>query len=322
MRVVLFDADGDDQILRDKALDPAGLADNELAWIDVHAEQAAGIREALSPFGLGDLPFEPLLDPDHAPLFSHQDWFGARAIAPSWNGHIAECSPLPWLLLVGPNVVVTIHRDQLAFLDDIAALEDPDSRIGKLGADSFAAGLLDRMLTSYFDAVDAFEDRLDHLEVEILKPRVRNEHLPELRRLRADVSRLRRLLSSHRDLFDAMARPDFQPDQPEKVEKQFRAVSARYERAMDAVENARDLVVGSYELLSTRLSQRTNESMRVLTFVTVLLGTLAVVAGVLGMNFQATLFETGTSGFWITVGAMALFVAAALLIGRVRGWWR
>jgi Mg2+ and Co2+ transporter CorA len=114
---------------------------------------------------------------------------------------------LPWLLLVGPNVVVTIHRDQLAFLDDIAALEDPDSRIGKLGADSFAAGLLDRMLTSYFDAVDAFEDRLDHLEVEILKPRVRNEHLPELRRLRADVSRLRRLLSSHRDLFDAMARP-------------------------------------------------------------------------------------------------------------------
>jgi Mg2+ and Co2+ transporter CorA len=40
------------------------------------------------------------------------------------------------------------------------------------------------------------------------------------------------------------------------------------------------------------------------------------------MNFQATLFETGTTGFWITVGAMALFVAAALLVGRVRGWWR
>ena len=194
--------------------------------------------------------------------------------------------------------------------------------IGKLGADSFAAALLDRLLTAYFDAVDAFEERLDDLEVEILKPRVPSAHLQELRRMRHVVAQLRRLLSSHRDLFDAMARPDFQPDQPEKVEAQFRAVSRRYERTMDAVENARDLVVGSYELLTTRLSQRTNDTMRALTFVTVMLGSLAVVAGVLGMNFQASLFETGSTGFWITVGAMAGFVVLALLIGHRRGWWR
>jgi magnesium transporter len=106
------------------------------------------------------------------------------------------------------------------------------------------------------------------------------------------------------------------------VVAEFRALSARYERAVDAVENARDLVVGSYELLSTRLSQRTNDTMQLLTFATVLLGSLAVIAGVLGMNFQAALFQTGTDGFWITVGAMSLVVLGAMLLARRRGWWK
>jgi len=87
------------------------------------------------------------------------------------------------------------------------------------------------------------------------------------------------------------------------------------------VENARDLVVGSYELLTTRLSQRTNDTMRTLTFVTVLLGSLAVVAGVLGMNFEAALFRSGSRGFWIAVGAMAAFVVLAMVVGRRRDWW-
>jgi Mg2+ and Co2+ transporter CorA len=60
--------------------------------------------------------------------------------------------------------------------------------------------------------------------------------------------------------------------------------------------------------------------MRVLTVVTVLLGTLAVVAGVLGMNFPAPFFDSGARGFWTAVGAMAGLTAAILLLARWRRW--
>ena len=96
--------------------------------------------------------------------------------------------------------------------------------------------------------------------------------------------------------------------------RHFRALEQRFDRAMDAVENARDLVVGSFELFATRSAERTNDTMRALTFATVLLGSLAVIAGVLGMNFQVPLFETGMHGFWIAIGAMggiALMAVAA-----------
>jgi Mg2+ and Co2+ transporter CorA len=46
------------------------------------------------------------------------------------------------------------------------------------------------------------------------------------------------------------------------------------------------------------------------------------VAGVLGMNFQAKIFDTGSAGFWTTVAAMASVAIGALLLARWRGWWR
>lgn len=321
-RILLFDAEGEDREITPGDLDLARVSQNELAWIDIRVHDASQIAEALCQFGIEGLPLASLMDHQNGAWFTQRDWFGARAIAPTWDATHETFSGAAWLLAVGPNVVVTVHRRRIAFLEDVFANEDPDSRVGKISADSFAAALLDRLLTTYFDAVDAFEERVDRLEVEILEPTLRYTHLPSLRRLRRAVSILRRQLSAHREVFDTFSRPDFQPDQDDKVEKQFRSVSLRYERAVDAVENARDLVVGSYELLSTRLSQRTNETMRLLTFVTVLLGSLAVIAGMLGMNFRAGIFDTGSEGFWTAAGLMALLVLVALLIARWRGWWK
>lgn len=321
VRVLLFNADGIDQRIGIEQLELDALSPRQLAWIDLQAPDAAAIAPLLQQLGLERLPLIRLLDPDSAPLCDYQDWFVARALAPERPAQGAPQGQ-PWLLAVGPNAVLTVHGEALPFLDDVFALEDPDSQLGALSAEAFAAALLDRMLTVYLDAIAEFEDRVDALEMAILEPKMRGGQLKQLRDLRHMVSRLRRMLTAHRRLFDALPRPDFRPHLPPEVNAHYVAVSARYERTVDAVENARDLVLGSFELLAARLSQRTNDSMRLLTFVTALLGTLAVVAGVMGMNFDAPVFATGARGLWVTVGGMAALVVAALLFARYRRWWR
>lgn len=321
-RVLLFDAKGQDRDADLQSLDITRLAEHELAWIDIQAKDHRDVQQVFETLALEPPDIDSLFEPDAEPLSVREDWFAARAIAPCWNDAEADLDRVPWLLVVGPNVVVTAHKKPIAFLDTFKEHHDPGSSVGALDGDSFAVVLLDRMLTAWFDAMDAFECKLDTLEVDILENRAHTGHLPYLRTLRRAAAAFRRLLSQHRDLFDALRRPDFRPERDDHVDKRFRAVADRYERAMDAAENARQLVVGSYELLETRLSQRTNETMRLLTFVTVLLGGLAVVAGVLGMNFQAKIFNTGSAGFWTTVAAMASVAIAALLLARWRGWWR
>ena len=60
-----------------------------------------------------------------------------------------------------------------------------------------------------------------------------------------------------------------------------------------------------------------NETMRVLTFVTVLLGTLALVAGIMGMNFELAFFHSGQTGFLLVTGAMIVATAASPSSARV-----
>ena len=323
VRALLFDANGEDRPVDDpRTLELDSLTDEELAWVDILSDGREATEALMREVGLEPHFIAPLFDPKADPLVMRKGWFAVRAIAPHWVEHEENVHGTPWLLVVGPNVVFTAHKDPIPFLDAVVAHHDPASHIGDLDADSFAIALLDRMLTAYYAALDAFEVRVDRMEVAMLRGHVHGGYARELGSLRRAVARFRRLLGSHRDLFDALRRADFRPEQDILVQKRFRAVAERYERTMDAVENARDLVIGSFELLDTRLSQRTNETMRLLTFVTVLLGTLAVVAGVLGMNFQATLFDTGTRGFWAAVGAMAGVVVLALLLARWRGWWK
>ena len=175
-------------------------------------------------------------------------------------------------------------------------------------------------MDTYLHAVSDFEAAVDRLEVSVLSASAPRECLQDLADLRRGASRLRRMLAPHRHVFGAMARPDFRPDDAGIADKHFRALEQRFERAMDAVENARDLVVGSFELFATRSAERTNDTMRALTFVTVLLGTLSVVAGTLGMNFAAPFFDTGGRGFWIAFAGMSLVAVVAIIIARWRRW--
>ena len=129
---------------------------------------------------------------------------------------------------------------------------------------------------------------------------------------------MRRMLAAHGPFFSGLARPDFRPQVDGETNKQFHNLDVHYESAMDMVENARDLVVGSLELFTSRTAHRTNVCMRRLTFMTALLGVLGVSAGALGMDFNAPMFNAGKVGFTWTLGAMAVFPATAGLVGRKR----
>jgi Mg2+ and Co2+ transporter CorA len=90
---------------------------------------------------------------------------------------------------------------------------------------------------------------------------------------------------------------------------------------MAAVENARELVIGTFELFSNQIALRTNGAMRMLTFATVVIGCQTVIAGALGMNFKASLFKSATFGFWAAIVGMAGVTLLAVWIGKRKDWF-
>lgn len=320
----LFDGEGQDRDVDLTTLDVSALTERQLLWVDVEDDEASDshslVAYLVEQLKLGPHAVEALQSLDgRTDLASFGDWFLAQAVAVEHEGGL-RFRGRGLAIVCGHNVVVSLHRGPVQFLEQLRGRERADTRLGTLSAESFTASLLGWLVDSYLHAVSDFEAAVDRLEVSVLSARAPRESLQDLADLRRGASRLRRMLAPHRHVFGAMARPDFRPDDAGIADKHFRALEQRFERAMDAVENARDLVVGSFELFATRSSERTNDTMRTLTFVTVLLGTLSVVAGTLGMNFAAPFFDTGGRGFWIAFAGMALVAVVAIVVARWRRW--
>lgn len=321
LRATLFDADAEDLSLDEDDIDLAALGVHQLLWVDLqdndNGDAGACLDRLVDKLGLEDgraalraLNGTPVLQ-------NFGEWFLVAVNAVQGGGKL-RFQGRGLAIACGERFVLSLHRGPLEILDELYARERGETRIGSLRPESFTASLLDWQVDSYLHAVSDLEEAVDRLEVSLLSSRIYHECLPELARLRRCASRLRRMLAPHRHVFGALARPDFRPDEDKDGEDQgpnkaFLHLEKRFERAMDAVETARELVVGSFQLFTSRSAQRTNATMRVLTFVTVLFGAMAVIVGALGMNFTTPLFESGSTGFWATVagmGAIAVFATA------------
>jgi magnesium transporter len=82
---------------------------------------------------------------------------------------------------------------------------------------------------------------------------------------------------------------------------------------------SKESTFGSFDLLVARIGQRTNDIVKVLTLVTVVLLPATVLAGIMGMNFQVGLFDDVWL-FWVVIVAMLSIAALVLSVARSRRW--
>jgi magnesium transporter len=321
IRVRQFDADRHDQSLElDEALG-AQPTERQLLWIDIAeeiaTEQAQRLAEA---FKLDPSTLRALETPGDVPhLGVHGSYLHIRvAVEPNDR----EPDETPWLDIVGGgNVVITSHRKPIQLLDDMDDRIQADTSFGLLDASTFIASLLGAAVTTYFTAVDAIEDDVDVLDAKSLRDDGRHQLLDDLVVVRRRIARLRRVLTDHRQLFASLAGAELAhlTDNPDSAAA-FKSVSERFDSAIGAVEDSREVLIGSFDVYMTRTAQRTNDIMKVLALATVVLLPGSVVAGLLGMNVIVPLPDDNPMSFWIVVTGVAIFAVSILLIARARRW--
>jgi Mg2+ and Co2+ transporter CorA len=321
LRVRRFDADRKDQVLDlDEALS-ARPTERQLVWIDIGGEPEPGEIERVAE------AFE--LDPHTRRLLEHPERLPHLAIHGGYLHVGVGAEPnderpgeTPWLDVIGgENVVITRHEAPISFLDDMDDRIELDTSFGLLDAGTFVSSLLDAAVTSYFRAVDAIEDDVDRLDAKSLRDDGRHQLLDDLVALRRRIARLRRVLTDHRQVFATLGGAEIAQvtDNPDSAPA-FQAVAARFENALGAVEDARDVLLGSFEVYMTRTAQRTNDVMKVLALATVLLLPGSLAAGLLGMNVTVPLSKDDPLSFWMVVAGVVLFAVFILVVARLRRW--
>ena len=122
-------------------------------------------------------------------------------------------------------------------------------------------------------------------------------------------------------MFAALSHSEFDPLSTEDSADRFRHLSASLEAALASARDAKDAVIGSFDVLIVRTEHRTNEIMKVLTLASILLLPGALIAGVMGMNvnFKEAPSPTPRSSGSVII-AIVMLSAATLAAARARRW--
>ena len=325
LRVTLLDADGHDREISEDELDASSISDHRLVWIDLPL--ASGERDGtraraiLERLGVPAQVIPPLLQVSGRPrLFEHEN-FMRLEVTGLRSAETEEASePVAVLCVAGPNWLVTAHDARVDFLEAFHERASGDSDLGTLDAAAFLAAVLEWQVASYDGEIERIVELIDQLENEALRgDSSRQQTLEHLVALRRRISGLRSLLAPHQHVFTQLARPEFDRLSTSASAEAFRTLVDRTSASIETVDRAREMLLGSFEIMMTRTAQRTNDVMKQLTVLTVLLLPSTLTAGILGMNFHPTFFDRPAL-FWVAVGFMAVTMTATLITIRRRGW--
>ena len=295
------------------------LGRSSVLWIDLERpdreeiDRLAGLLE-LRPDSVRELT------QDHGsgePTFSDfGDYLHVSVLAPSDDEELKRVD-----CLVSKRWVVTVREGPLEVVDTFRERASGSGDTGRLDGPEFLANLLEWVLDSYFDAFEKIDIVLEEIDTSAMSGDVtsKDEVIAQLVEVRGKIGKLRRALTSHREPILALTRPELEAITSSSAAERFAGLSQRLEQAVQAARDSRESVVGSFDVLIASTGQRTNEIMKVLTLVSVLILPGTLLAGVMGMNFKLGLFANSVY-FWMVIAAMLLTAIVTLVVARMRDW--
>jgi Mg2+ and Co2+ transporter CorA len=319
-RTRLYDADGGDREIELEDGSPDRLGDRQLLWVDLDGRQRVDLDRIAVIVGLDqDLVARLTEAPERADLTAYPDHIHLilMAVEPESGDDDRRLVRRPIDVIAGRNWVVTIHDGHVRAFTRFDATTEGETTLGALDAAGFLAAITDEVLADYLELVEAMEREIDGLDERALRHPRGSDVLVEIVGLRRRIGFIRRSLAPHRIAFAALARPEMELHA--ELGKPWPGLTDRLERALEAVENLRDLLLGTFDIHMGRSAQDTNDVMKVLTLLSAVLLPAVVLAGVMGMNFQPPFFSD-PNNFWVVVGAMVALAVGILLVVRRRGW--
>lgn len=220
-------------------------------------------------------------------------------------------------LFLGERFLVTVHDHKVQEVTEVVAR-------WRAGPQHFpsvgwlAHALLDAIVDDYFPVLEHFATRAEQIENAVFD-RLEAANMQQILLLRHQLVLFRRVVAPGRDVLSSLLRRDLPFLQPELL-PYFQDVHDHTIRVTEGIDALRELLSGAMEAQLTIASNQLNQTMRMLTAWSIILMSMALIAGIYGMNFAFMPELEWRWGYFAALAGMAS--VGLLLVGffRRRGW--
>lgn len=301
------------------------LATYPVTWLDASGLGDATIIKAIGAiFGMHPLVLEDIVDTTQRPKLEVYD---DRLFIVLRNSEWTDTHTLEqFSIFVGDRFVVTFQETPHDCLDELRdRIRKGRGRVRRCGAPYLAYALVDAIVDGFFPLLEKYSDELEELESAILE-RPDASLIGRLFEIKRELLSVRRAVWPTRDVAGALAEESTVMDAD--VRLYARDAHDHAARILDLVESFRELASSMLDVYLATVSNRMNETMRVLTIISTIFIPMSFIAGVYGMNFDPDVSPWNMPeirwyfGYPFALAIMGLMFVAMMLMFWRRGWFR
>ncbi len=299
---------------------------HEIVWINIEGlGDAKTIERCGELFGLHRLALEDTANVHQRAKV--EDYGEILYIVLRMVGCSERCSTEQLSMFVGPAWVLTFQEGTPGdSFDRVRSRIREGGRIRQHGSGYLAYALMDAVIDAYYPVLEVYAERLDEFEETVLDPRD-TRVMDRLHDVKADLLILRRAIWPLRDAMAMLAREDTARFAPE-IRPYLRDCYDHVVQVVELLETYRELTADLRDLHMSSMSNRINETMRILTIISTIFIPLTFIAGIYGMNFD---YDEGRKplnmpelhwayGYPVTLAVMAAATACMLIYFYRQGW--
>jgi magnesium transporter len=317
-------------VIRDGAVGPgpsdaeglaAVLADpTARVWVDIESPTEAEFGLLAAVFHFHPLAIEDCRIQNELPKLDDYGDVLFLIVHSPHQDHVAETLQTTELhFFLSTKFLVTVHDRECSVIADLHRQAHRDTAVFKRGTDLLLHAALDLVADQYVTLLDALDAVTDDLEERVMG-RPDASLLGRVFTVKRHLLHLVRLSHLQREVVHRLSRDPF-PQIGETTRWYFRDVYDHFFQVSSMAEFYRDTVTGVRDAYLSVVSNRLNETMKVLTAFASVVLPLTVITGIYGMNFDAMPelhWRWGYPAVLLVMGVMAVGLATYF---RRRGWW-
>jgi magnesium transporter len=302
--------------------EPSIIASDGLRWVHIPKPRHHAQEWLQRHFEFHPLDYEDIYSRNQRPKVDrYDDYLFVVLHFPRYDRDRDRLFVVELDLFVGPGYVITLPNNDLEPLDSLFSRcwESDDVREGyfEKGSAFLLYRIVDHAVDASFPMLRKMGQKLERIEDDIFEGKS-DEIVRDISNAKQEIITFRRVVRPQRVAFRDLERA-MDVVGPEELDVYFDDVIDASERIWDTLENYKEVMVGLEESNESVISHRTNDTLRVLTSITVIVLPLTLLASLFGMNVVFPGEGTGQAFWFIMIGMTAVLVGMVFLFRR-RGW--
>ncbi len=295
--------------------------DNTVVWLNITGlHETSLIADIGRHFNMEQLLLEDILNTDQRPKFEEFNGnmcFFVKML--SFNREKKTFYAEHLVIYRSGNTIITFQEKPGDVLDPVRArIRNSRGRIRNSDGEYLVYAILDTIVDNYIFLIEKIGDEIEDLEDLILeKPDIKT--IRQIYHYKRELNYLRKSVRPVRDMILLLMKSE-PPLLSKKITRYFRDLYDLVTQSTEAIETYNLIISDQLNIYNSNVSNRSNETMKILTVFAAFFIPLTFFAGIYGMNFEyipELKLKFGYLYFWIFIIIAGIFMYAFF---RKRKW--